>query len=74
MTCELRIKTIVVAPAGSPMFDEAATEVHIDDEASGEFIALRNPGEAGRVRFDPEDWPAIRRAINKLVKDCRDHA
>ncbi|MDI3489615.1 MAG: hypothetical protein PWP11_892 [Thauera sp.] len=71
MTYHLRPIKFIVAPAGVPIFSERATTVELDDEGGGEFLVVRqNTEEHGeqRIAFDAEEWPHIRRAINRAVR------
>ena len=71
MTYHLRPIKFIVAPAGAPTFSERATTVELDDEGGGEFLVVRqNTEEHGeqRIAFDADEWPHIRRAINRAVR------
>lgn len=65
----VRVRSLLVAPEGEPMYSELATDIYIEDEAAGEFVEIKQ--ERGRIAINPEEWPTIRRAINRLVKECR---
>jgi len=73
---ETRVTRIVVAPPNEPTFSEMATTVEIEDEAGGEFVEVSQHGapELGKIQISPEEWPALRAAINRLVRACRDVA
>jgi hypothetical protein len=63
---------LVVVPEGEPIFSDFATHIEIDDHAAGEFVVVKQFQEGyGKIGISPEDWPAIRKAIDKLVKACR---
>ena len=66
----VRLKSLLVAPEGDRMFSELVTEIYIEDEAAGEFVEVKQ--ERGHIAINPEEWPTIRRAINRLVKECRE--
>ena len=71
MAYHLRPIKFIVAPAGEPTFSERATTVELDDEGGGEFLVVRqNTEEHGeqRIAFDADEWPHIRRAINRAVR------
>jgi hypothetical protein len=74
MTYETRITSLVIAPKSEPIFSECATHVRIVDEAAGEFVEVEQQGgpSLGKIQFSPEEWPHLRRAINRMVKECRD--
>ena len=67
---QARVTRIVVVPSDEPIYSERATTVEITDEAAGEFVEVSQ--EVGKIQLSPEEWPALRRAINRLVRDCRD--
>lgn len=69
---ETRTTRITVAPEGEPTFSEMATHIEIDDEAAGEFVSVTQPGGAGGIKICPQEWPAIREAIDKMIGECRD--
>ena len=70
---ETRVTQVVVCPQGDPLYSDAATTVQITDEAGGEFVEVSQdaPGQ-GKILINPEEWPALRSAINRLIKQCRD--
>lgn len=70
---EVRVTRLTVLPKGEDIFTERATNVEIADEAGGEFVVIWQSGEA-RIPVDPAEWPALRGAIDRMVKECRDHA
>ena len=63
-----------VGPVGSPIYSELVTEVAITDEAAGEFVEVRQSGrtDIGKICIDPGEWPALRAAINRAVRACRE--
>lgn len=67
-----RITRLTVLPKGDPIFSEFATDISIEDEAGGEFIEITQHAdseEPQKIRVDFEEWPHIRAAVNRLVKD-----
>jgi hypothetical protein len=61
-----------VSPLEEPLFSELATTITIVDEAGGEFLEVEQPGTGTRkIRIDPEEWPAIRDAINHAMECCK---
>lgn len=69
-----RVTQIMVAPDGEPIFAEMAITVTIEDEAAGEFVFVEQYGrdEPGKIAISPEEWPALRAAINRMIKECRE--
>ena len=70
---ETRLRSLIVLPVGAEIFSEKAIIVEIDDESCGEFVVIRQPrnDERGEIRITAEEWPTIREAIDRLVKECR---
>lgn len=69
-----RITQITLAPDGKPIFSESAFVVQIEDDACGEFLSVKCHDDqcaAGQLRLDPQEWPALRDAIERMVKECR---
>lgn len=65
-----RITQLTVAPEGADLYDDRSTHIEIDDEGGGEFIKVVQPCGNAEIRIDPSEWPVIRRAIDKLFKEC----
>ena len=67
-----RVTQLTVAPEGEPIFSETATIIEIDDEAAGEFIVIKQTfdhAKLGEVSFDLHNWPAVRDAVETLLKN-----
>jgi hypothetical protein len=62
-----------VAPEKEPQFSEMATIVTLEDEAAGEFVKVEQPSQSGAIRIDPQEWPAIRDAIENAFKYATNH-
>lgn len=73
MKYETRVTALVVLPVGQPTFSEMATTVEICDEAAGEFVEVKQRGriDIGKIQINPEEWPALRDAIDRLIAECR---
>jgi hypothetical protein len=70
---ETRVTQLVVCPPCEPLFTEMATTLQIKDESAGEFVEISQSGpELGKIWINPEVWPAVRAAINRLIRQCRD--
>ena len=70
---EIRVRSLIVLPKGREIFSDGITIVELDDESGGEFVVVRQPhnDERGEIRIDPDEWPVLRDAIDRLVKECR---
>lgn len=69
-----RVTKIIVVPEGDPIFSEEATHISIEDEAAGEFVKvsqISDLSEKGIIGISPEEWPALRNAIDAMVAACR---
>lgn len=73
MTSKYERRPIVwaVCKEGMTIFDEASFRVEVDDEAGGEFVVVKNTCEDGCLKIDPQDWPALRDAIELAISECR---
>lgn len=73
MNYETRITQITIVPEKKPLFSEEATDISIEDEAAGEFVVIKQSAitKNGVIAVTAEDWPAIRDAIDRMVKECR---
>lgn len=73
MDYEIRTVGLLVVPKEQAIFSEYATEIRIADEAAGEFVEVSQSGrtDLGKVCISPEEWPALRDAIDQMVQQCR---
>ena len=61
-----------VVPAGKAMGGEGVTIIDMDDEGGGAFVTVRQEEDlnTNEIRIDPGEWPAVRAAINRMVREC----
>ena len=77
MEYETRTTRVTVAPKGEPIFSEQVTHIEIDDEAAGEFIVIKqqrgqpDPDLVEAILVDREEWPILRKEIDKMIKTLR---
>ena len=59
-----------VIPSGKTMDDEGVTIIGMDDEGGGAFVTVRQEEQlnTNEIRIDPDEWPAVRAAINLMVQ------
>ena len=71
---ETRTTSLTVAPVGAPVYSEQATEVNIVDEAGGEYVEVCQSGRdgLGKIAIGPDEWPALRSAIDAMMAQCRE--
>lgn len=68
---KIRTTQITVHPADNPtILSEMATTVSIDDEGGGEYVRAEQTN-TGAILINPDEWPAIREAIDRMVSECR---
>lgn len=68
-----RTTQVAVLPEDQPVFSEMATTVTIVDEAGGEFVEVVQSGriDLGKIAINPNEWPALREAIDMMIAQCR---
>jgi hypothetical protein len=69
-----RIKSLIVAPDGDPIFSEMATVIEIEDDAGGEYVKITqelNDGKEHSVLICQHEWPAIRRAVGRILAEIK---
>lgn len=71
---EIRITGLTVAINGEAIFSDHATHIKIDDEAGGEFVTVSQSTAHSEYKFhiNPEEWPALRKAIDRMIKECKE--
>ncbi len=62
-----------VLPKGDPTYSERATIITTIDDGGGEYVEVSQSGrdDGGKIAIDPEEWPSLRGAIDRLIDDCR---
>ena len=72
MTHRTILGQLRVVPAGKAMGDEGVTIISMDDEGGGAFVTVRQEEqlEVNIIRIDPDEWPIVRAAINRMVREC----
>jgi hypothetical protein len=76
MTYQTRTLKIAVCVKGEPIFHAGTTEIEIIDEAAGEFLKVtQSPDDAepGAIRIDTIEWPMLKAAIDRMMKECRSY-
>ncbi len=75
MKYETRTLKIGVCVKGEALFHESMTEIEIVDEVGGEFLKIiqcPDEKETQEILIDPYEWPTLRAAIDKMIKECRE--
>lgn len=66
---ETLVSAITVRPKGEDIHGDFTTIVSLDDEGGGAFVVVDQPkGDGGRISITPEEWPALRTAIDTMIK------
>jgi len=61
---------------GKEVFHDSMTEIEIMDECGGEFLKVKqspDDAEPGTIKLDLHEWPTLRAAIDKMMKECRNY-
>lgn len=73
-TYQRRTLVIAVKPTTEPIFSDRCTRIEIADEAAGEFVTVSQLANDNRpIRIDPDEWPAIRDAIEHMIDEIKRH-
>ena len=75
MTYETRTTKLAILPKGEPLYHEGTTEIEIVDDAGGEFLEILQHGEpfSGKIKIDIYEWPTVKAAIDKMIKECKSY-
>lgn len=73
---KIRVTRLSILTEGATLFSERCTHVSIEDYAAGEFIQIEQQSgskdvEAQTICIDPEEWPMLKRAVDRLAGDIR---
>ena len=71
---ETRVTRVTVLPEDEPVFSERATHVEIEDEASGEWVKVRQEGgHTDNSKFvlfgDKDEWDAVKKVVESMFKE-----
>ena len=67
-----RTTQLTVMPKDEATYSESATTITIEDDAAGEFVVVaQDNDDYGKIAINPEEWPMLRAAINRMIKECR---
>ena len=73
----VRPTKLVVIPTGETVFALSSFVVAIEDEGAGEFVEIsqeREDGSKSVAQIDPDEWPAVRSAINRMFREIAKHS
>jgi hypothetical protein len=76
MKYETRTLKIAVCIKDEAIFHAGTTEIEIVDEVAGEFLKItQSPDDAdpGVIKIDPHEWPMLKAAIDRMIKECRSY-
>jgi len=70
-----RTLSVAVCRTGDPIWSELTTTIAIVSEGAGEFVEVSQPArDTPKIAITPEEWPAIRDAVERMIGECRDDA
>jgi hypothetical protein len=66
------ITQMTVTPEGSNTLASEATEILIEDQGAGPYVALRQQSRSigEGITIDGDSWPTIRKAIDDMLAVC----
>ena len=70
-----RVTALTVVPEGEPLYSERAMEVEIVDDAGREYVVITQSTRRDqqlRLEVGPEEWPALRAAVDRMIRECRE--
>ena len=70
-----RVTRLTVLPEKEPIYSEKATHIEIEDESSGEVVAITQifgQEKPGKIWVNHEEWPLIRDAVEQLLRDIEE--
>lgn len=70
---EIRVCRIHVVQPGKRLYEKGVIAVSIEDHGGKESVLVHqiDSSRAGIVVVKPDEWPASREAIDRMVKECR---
>lgn len=66
---KIRVTDIVVGPV-NPERRDMETRIAISEEGA-EFLTISQNNNGMMIEINPDEWPLIRSAINKLMRLCK---
>ena len=73
MEIETLVAKLIVKPKTKSIYSDLATEISIEDEGAGCFVkVVQCPDNTQTIQIDPEEWPTIKDAIERMVKIAKD--
>jgi hypothetical protein len=68
-----RTESILLTPPSEPIFSEATIRIKIEDEAAGEFLVFESLSNDGKLRLDPDEWPAFKAGVEFMLSEIEKH-
>ena len=60
----------VITPDGVTVAGDDTFLVEIEDSGGGEYVSICQPPDYKKLNINPNEWPALRKLIDKMVRDC----
>ena len=75
----VRVTRLSVLPPKEPLFSEQCTHISIFDEGAGEYLVIEQQSGSADVKeqtimVTPEEWPALRQAVERLLAEIHTEA
>jgi hypothetical protein len=72
----VRVTRLSVLPPKEPLFSEQCTHVTLVDGGAGEYLEIEQQSgltdvKPQRIDVAPEEWPALKRAVDQLLADIQ---
>ncbi len=68
---KIRTTQLTITPENESIYHERATNISVQDEGGGEFIAITQDGQ--EVTFDVEEWPHIVEAVERIIAEMKEN-
>lgn len=68
---EIRTTGLSVTPPGECIYSDRSWRVEIDTEGAGEYVVVHGRDD-GEIKIDPDEWLVLFKAIDQLVRECKE--
>jgi hypothetical protein len=62
-----RVTQLSVLPPGVQTIGDKSWSIEIEH---GEYVSVSDIHNGGMIEIDPEEWPALRGAIDRMIGEC----
>ena len=64
-----RVTRLSVFPPGVQAIGDEGWSIEAE---YGEYVSVSDTVDGGMIRIDPQEWPALRDAIERMIRDCQE--